>query len=49
MRQYLILSQTTAALLQDNINAIQDTHKYVVVHGFAHDGTNFVCLISYET
>lgn len=49
MRQYKILSETTATTLEEDIRQKALTFKNVQIEGFAFDGTNYVALLSYET
>jgi len=48
LRQYKILTDTTATDLEEAIIAKAKQFKSFRVEGFAFDGTNYVALVSYE-
>lgn len=43
-----MLSETTIAALREDIQHRIAQKANVQVHALTHDGTNFVCIVSYE-
>ena len=48
MRQYKILEDATATILEEMIAAKSKTFRNLRVEGFHYDGTNYIALVSYE-